>query len=319
MDTRSHDNHSQHAGVDDLLKRVQTVSNDTVHIGTYLQMQLYPDNGIILDEASKTRIAAMSMSLNRQAMQLLAKQFKTDEGYVKSFCEEYVCAPDLLRYIFSRVVEWNYVYNQKNVELSPDLQRRIENKDAQVSEKAMSALVAQSRFVGCVENYRYSLEELPAELAYELIWDAANYLIKAKVAPRSEIKKQAKAVLADFDESVSRISCQLRHAVVTKNSVLPSKDTLISDIGISQFFAFLSIHSSVGLNQLYILSAMQDRAAFAAVLRITGFSGKTILQILEQLKLPHHISDDFDETALNALGVDNAKAIISHRPNGGDL
>ena len=317
MDSRYHNDRSQHTGADDLLERVQSVSQDAVHIGTFLQMQLYPESGFILDEAAKARLSAMSMSLSQQAMVLMTRGLDGARDKAKPFSGEYICAPTLLRYLFARITEWNYCRTQPGTELSPYLQRRIESKDAAVSERAMADLVAQSRNNFAIENYRYPITELPAELVYELVWDAARYLKKTKVAKKSELKEIVKSVLSGFDESETRLSRLLQHSVGVSGDFALSQEGLISDIGVSQFFALLAIDSSIGLNQLYILSAMPDRAAFAVVMRAAGCSGTRIVHILEKVKLPYHTGNDFGADTLDALATDKAKVMVT-RWHGGE-
>ncbi len=297
-----------------MIRSAQAVSGAALQIGTHVRMQLYPQTGIFMDEAMKARIGAMVLSLGGQAIGLLREESLAENEKIvtqRSFAAEHIGAPSLLRYLFARTTEWSYIQGMEQSELSPDLQRRIESQDGEISKTAMSALIAQSRFVTSVQNYHYPLAELPAELVYTVMQDTVRYLSRDTIAAKKEYKKRAKNILADFDENANRLSGQMKHAVMTFDEAELGDFATLNNVGVSQFFAAIAIHTSVNLDQIYILSAMPDRTAFATLLRAAGYGGGEILKLFELLTLTWHDFEEYGAAQLDGLDINVAQAIVS--------
>ena len=299
------------------------VAEDVANVGTYLQTQIFPRTAFTLTDMCRTHVQAAAFSLVREAVSVLAKREsqQTRTVLVSRFVEKRRFSPDLLRFVYARVIEWTYLQHadMPYPGLSQTLQTRMESSDDGMSANAMAELVAQSRFVIDMEDFRYPLAELPAEHCHEIIWAVAEHMETSGAAVPDSFGEAARTYLASHDENESRLSLFVRAALAQKTRTDFETVDLSCEMSASEFFAELSIYTSVDFDRLLVISALDDRIAFAAILRSAGCSTEQVLRLLEWLHMPGRVAGDLAAEDIAAISAEAAQEAAAQwrEPNSG--
>lgn len=291
--------------------------------GTALKSRIFPDSTLSLTEHMNSDISGICYSLLDQldtqfGLLLGNSQFKVSNSLQS---DGSLFSPELVAFLYARVVEYQYHRNMIEYDSSQSfgsdyLRSKIESVEDAVSARAMSLLTAQSSFVYQMERAKFSLSELPADLLHELVWSVIDGLDTDAQVSVSELSEAGEKLLSGHDETDSRLAKWAQYHL-SANTACSSFEDFVA-MGPSCSFGALARQLDIEFDDLLIISALQDRSAFAMILYAAGIPEDGVQQTVSLLHIPGSFDFSVSKNGLLFLSAEqSAKSVSRYFKNDG--
>lgn len=255
-----------------LLRDAGQWAEAAAHFHAHLRAALFPLSAIGVSDEAKSLITGFMRSLTADADAALdidpeASGLPHDSA---SLLGALFDDPLLSHYLFARTVEWRMHRagdGDPQPHFPPLLAEAMGQDDGELAELAMAWLVAQSRFVSDCNDFRHSLDQMPAHLVHRLVWRRARQCIAADM-DRSAVHRAARDYLARYEEGASRPLLGARFFQGVRVAGLVSGGAIdIDRIGFTLAAAEIARRADCDPDRLWTMLAEPGLARFAVLLR----------------------------------------------------
>lgn len=265
----------------------------------------------LVSEAIVARLRGMLADIARQLLALgLDRGVTPDPHAIDALANTLRDDAGLLDHLYALAMEGHLTQRlelRSSVDpiLSPLLQELIASDQAAVSELAMNALAAQSRFVQSQRRMELPLNELPAEIFARVLDKAAQM---ESASPSTSRAMALTALKQDFDEGAGRLGLLARLVSAMKSGALAALE--LDHAGFALFVSAISGLTRQDRDLAIVACHERQAARLALSLRAAGQGEEAIERqflLLEPAEmLPLGIGNMSPDKALSLLSQSQA-------------